>query len=62
MISEILEATTFVSDALYKTYSEQPTEIMNASAGPGKVSCALAVWVFYGPFSQLSDIFDPCAH
>ena len=45
-ISEILEATSFVSGAWYKSYSEQPTEIVNASAGPGKISCALAVWVF----------------
>ena len=62
MISEILEATTFVSDALYKTYSEQPTEIVNASAGPGKVPVHWPYGFFYGPFSQLSDIFDPCAH
>jgi len=63
MISEILEATTFVSDAWYKTYSEQPTEIVNASAEPGKVSCCIGrIGFFYGPFSQLSDIFDPCAH
>ena len=62
MISEILEGRTFVSGAWYKSYSEQPTEIVNASAGPGKISCALDVSVFYGPFSQLSDIFDPCAH
>ena len=30
-----------------KQQQQHPTEIVNASAGPGKVSCALAGWGFF---------------